>query len=474
MNFNQKDKNSPYAQLKFSEIVKSPYGKFEVDKYLYETKLQNIYDDYKKNIDILSQSEKRSLQDAYYIRELSRKYLGEYASNVGVGDVSGRLLDIYSNYIQNIDAIRSNYAELRTNFEQAYQQERFDSLAKIMEAQYGIEAGKLDEKVKTIMFNIIRGDIGDHENDFDYLESYRDEIGIDNYHSLYGTLYTDLLDKINYDIENQFFGYKINEQGERELIADEMEYLEQYQDILSPQDFKAFMDKAQFRKELRDALNFTDIMSPDSPHYVGRDYNFSLLTGEDVDATSIGIMDSRGNRYFSVIQSIDEEKQYIMTSEELFDIYAEEYEKGLASTRTPVNGSTLVVPTKIVPSSKKGVYSTQLITYVFKDGSWHRLVPEKPITPVEMSYWTPDRAKSSPIGKVKIKKNTFTIERDGRKETFEKSSLVYGPRTKEYQNLMDEAIAIHGTSVPDRSLFLYEGRLFMYDDGKFYQMQKKG
>ena len=44
-------------QLKFSEIVKSPYGKFEVDKYLYETKLQNIYDDYKKNIDILSQSE---------------------------------------------------------------------------------------------------------------------------------------------------------------------------------------------------------------------------------------------------------------------------------------------------------------------------------------------------------------------------------------------------------------------------------
>ena len=170
MNFNQKDKNSPYAQLKFSDIVKSPYGKFEVDKYLYETKLQNIYDDYKKNIDILSQSEKRSLQDAYYIRELSRKYLGEYASNVGVGDVSGRLLDIYSNYIQNIDAIRSNYAELRTNFEQAYQQERFDSLAKIMEAQYGIEAGKLDEKVKTIMFNIIRGDIGDHENDFDYLE----------------------------------------------------------------------------------------------------------------------------------------------------------------------------------------------------------------------------------------------------------------------------------------------------------------
>ena len=50
MNFNQKDKNSPYAQLKFSEIVKSPYGKFEVDKYLYETKLQNIYDDYKKTL----------------------------------------------------------------------------------------------------------------------------------------------------------------------------------------------------------------------------------------------------------------------------------------------------------------------------------------------------------------------------------------------------------------------------------------
>ena len=150
------------------------------------------------------------------------------------------------------------------------------------------------------------------------------------------------------------------------------------------QDFKAFTDQRNI-EEAR-MLLISLILCRRISHYVGRDYNFSLLTGEDVDATSIGIMDSRGNRYFSVIQSIDEEKQYVMTSEELFDIYAEEYEKGLAATRTPVNGSTLVVPTKIAPSSKKGVYSTQLITYVFKDGSWHRLVPEKPITPVEMSY----------------------------------------------------------------------------------------
>ena len=36
---------------------------------------------------------------------MSKKYLGEYASNVGIGDVSGNLIDIYANYAENLSYI---------------------------------------------------------------------------------------------------------------------------------------------------------------------------------------------------------------------------------------------------------------------------------------------------------------------------------------------------------------------------------
>jgi hypothetical protein len=100
--------------------------------FLYDVGLQNIYQDYQKNVSILNQAEQQSLQDAYTVREMSKKYLGEYASNVGIGDVSGNLLDIYGQYQQMVSATRS-----------AFQGEEFKLQSEFDKARRELEAGKL-------------------------------------------------------------------------------------------------------------------------------------------------------------------------------------------------------------------------------------------------------------------------------------------------------------------------------------------
>jgi hypothetical protein len=110
---------------------------FNAESYLYDVGLQNVFQDYQKNIATLNQQEQQSLQDAYYIREMSKKYLGEYASNVGVGDVSGNLLDIYGQYQQAVNTTRNqtNMAEL--GFQQQYdaQKRELETGKTIAEAQ---------------------------------------------------------------------------------------------------------------------------------------------------------------------------------------------------------------------------------------------------------------------------------------------------------------------------------------------------
>lgn len=100
--------------------------------FLYDVGLQNIYQDYQKNVSMLNQAEQQSLQDAYTVREMSKKYLGEYASNVGIGDVSGNLLDIYGQYQQMVAATRS-----------AFQGEELKLQGEFDKARRELETGKL-------------------------------------------------------------------------------------------------------------------------------------------------------------------------------------------------------------------------------------------------------------------------------------------------------------------------------------------
>lgn len=94
------------------------------ETYLYDVGLQNIFQDYQQNVQTLSQAQQQSLQDAYYIREMSKKYLGEYASNVGIGDVSGNLLDIYGQYQQTVAGINTQFGGAELSLQQQYNQQR--------------------------------------------------------------------------------------------------------------------------------------------------------------------------------------------------------------------------------------------------------------------------------------------------------------------------------------------------------------
>ena len=94
------------------------------ETYLYDVGLQNIFQDYQQNVQTLNQAQQQSLQDAYYIREMSKKYLGEYASNVGIGDVSGNLLDIYGQYQQAVSGINTQFGGAELSLQQQYNQQR--------------------------------------------------------------------------------------------------------------------------------------------------------------------------------------------------------------------------------------------------------------------------------------------------------------------------------------------------------------
>ena len=222
--------------LNFEEMAKSPFGDLELTKYLYESGLQNIFSDYQQNIERLSQQEKQALQDSYYIKEMSKKYLGEYASNIGLGDVSGNLLDIYSKYQENIGDIKGSYDELELNLSKEYQTERIESFNNIMMTQYNIEAAKLDKTSQDILFNVQTGNTGDM-TPFEYLETQKDTMREEDYQAIYGTLYTQQMQEITTNIQNGFYGYTTDAEGNRVRETDVNNYLAKYKETFSASDF---------------------------------------------------------------------------------------------------------------------------------------------------------------------------------------------------------------------------------------------
>lgn len=214
------------------ESAKKPYGDLEITKHLYKTGLQNIFNDYQKNIATLNQKEQKSLQDAYTVKRLSQKYLGEYASNTGAGDVSGQLLDIYGNYQRNLSDIQQNFGELQVGLEQEYQQQRQQMMSELMMTEHNIEMEKLNEQANQVLFNAMRGET-DGLTPFEYLEEHREELGERNFRAAYDSLYQQTLEEVSTNIQQGFFGYTENEAGERVRETDPEKYLKQFKGVLN-------------------------------------------------------------------------------------------------------------------------------------------------------------------------------------------------------------------------------------------------
>lgn len=166
-------------------LSKMAGGQNESLKYLYETGLQNIFNDYNKQIANLDDSKRKDIEDAYYVRELSKKYLGEYASNTGVGDVSGQLLDIYGKYQTNINEINANFNELQSGLESSYNKKKNEYELGLLQTQMDIENAEQQEQqekeLAEIMYNINLGLYPEGMDAQDYYDSVRDKIGEPNY-----------------------------------------------------------------------------------------------------------------------------------------------------------------------------------------------------------------------------------------------------------------------------------------------------
>lgn len=172
-------------EVNLSKIAGGKNGSLEIQKYLYETGLQNIFNDYNKQIANLDASKQKDIEDAYYVRELSKKYLGEYASNTGIGDVSGQLLDIYGKYQSNMNEINANFNDLQFGLESSYSDKKNEYELGLLQTQMDIENVEQQEqqekKLAEIMYNIALGLYPEGMDAQDYLDSERDTIGESNY-----------------------------------------------------------------------------------------------------------------------------------------------------------------------------------------------------------------------------------------------------------------------------------------------------
>lgn len=174
-NGSDESNGSQDAQTVAEQIAGSSNPELAFQQYLYQTGLENIFTQYQKNIANLDSARQKDIADAYFIREMSKKYLGEYASNVGIGDVSGNLIDIYSSYANNISGINANYGALKSNYEAKMLEESQKTAQQLLGTEVSLQlseyADTMLEAQNTIINNIQTGDWGDFDNYEDYVNS---------------------------------------------------------------------------------------------------------------------------------------------------------------------------------------------------------------------------------------------------------------------------------------------------------------
>ena len=126
----------------------SSYGDLEIQLYLYKLGLSNVYDSYKQSIASLNQEQKSNLQDQYYLMQMSKKYLGENASNNGTDVASGDLLSIYSAYQDAVKEINTDVNDQKLSLLQNYNDSKTAYMQDIIQSQYDIDTSKKINKTQ--------------------------------------------------------------------------------------------------------------------------------------------------------------------------------------------------------------------------------------------------------------------------------------------------------------------------------------
>ena len=370
-------------------------------QYLYETGLQNVFDDYQRNIAILNEQEQEAIAEAYYIREMSKKYLGEYASNAGVGDVSGNLIDIYAAYQSNIGAINKEYDMAELALDKTYQEEKFSLLQEQQKQALIDGVAENGELAQTIAYNISIGETGGLNN-FEYLKSYESQLDTATYQQMYTQLYSNLLVEISTAFESRYYGYKTDENGNSVLITDKNEYLEQYKDILSERDYQEFANMLQYSED--NAVQSYSLNTPSSENnpnpyfqpYYDPSYYYS---GNDELGDNVYVIGENSNTYYVQVANDvdnDENAKYGVDNDTLFENYVKSNGEGAEPRAGEIH-------------SYNGTY------YVFDaDGSWYRLISMEKTGGLQSSWDTAMNANLSNIeGKRNWKAGGFEYHNNG-------------------------------------------------------------
>ena len=226
------------------EIAMGEFGDLEIQRYLYESGLQNIFSDYQQNIQNLEQQEMEQLQQAYQVRELSKKYLGEYASNVGIGDVSGNLLDIYSQYAQNIGEIEQNFSTLEMNLQREYSAQRQATFEELLRTQYQIDMAQLDSAAMDVSQYALKEFDRDIAGGLAYIDSQRGTLREQDYDAIRDTYYNSAFQEAYNLIQSgsTFFGFV-----DLDTPKSKEQYLSEIKQWADPKDYRRIEELLAFQ-----------------------------------------------------------------------------------------------------------------------------------------------------------------------------------------------------------------------------------
>jgi hypothetical protein len=463
---------STYSQIMEQDEKGNPYSEFELSRYMYETRLGNVFSDYEKNQEYLKQEKRESLQDAYYIKEMNKKYLGQYASNTGIGDVSGNLMDIYSKHHETVQGISKNYSERSFELQKEYQQTRQTALEGILTSQYGINVERMQEKAQQVWFNALNGNTGGL-TEIEYFDKAYDDGLIDSsmYRAFVSSIQEQTVAEVSSNLQSGYYGYTYDEDGNRVLNTDPVAYIEQNRDNLTARSYRTLLDLANTQKMITEATETHDVVTPkivdafgnviDNPYYVGADYNYDVLAPSiDVDKNSvIGFTDSAGNKYFSHKTAVDDDEEYETTAEDLFDQYTSK-----TGNDVPASGEVIDVITKDDDDT------STVVSYIFNNGKWYRLGREETPTINEMRTW------NTSGGRKDIAQG-YIDHHSGFVGLSKKDKIVYND--KKYRQHMtpienpDPGLVsmfktVHGENVPNNTYVFYNGVFYAHYDGKYY------
>lgn len=343
---------------------------------LYNTKLQNIFTDYAASKAQIAKAEEESLQDAYYIKEMSKKYLGEYASNTGLGDVSGNLMDIHSTYAGQRQAIGEKRTEAELQLDSAYR----SGLSQLEDLRYEYEEGVKGEKAQKVLSWLQMGDYGTRADGTkitdpkEYLdkelaegnidqEQYNDFLRISQYMEHQNDVAT-----FQENLEMGYYGKKLDEEG-NEVYQSRLDYItEAYEKgLLTKKEYDRLYGVYQWMDEIQNAQDF-DIKDFTSPYLPDGTKNPDFISGLDVsyytnnkniDKNSL-VMNIEGIDFISEKNTVD--KGGNVTSSELNDVYEEENPDGVLK-----HGNLL---------HYRGEYYVYKQGEDGKQGEWYRMSPE--------------------------------------------------------------------------------------------------